>query len=189
VRGRVFDSETGVGLRSVVLNLDGLTAVTQADGTFEFPVVKAATYRLSMDRSNVDVERVPAQPLPLDVEVVARGERQVEIPLVRTGAVNVVVTLRSAGSQGARNVLVTLRNGDVVYRRLTDEAGRIRLAGLKPGTWTATLAEETIPEGYSVRAPEQQLQVAPGGSAAAEFELTPIVREMRMLPPLQVQAR
>jgi hypothetical protein len=151
--------------------------------------VKAATYRLSMDRSNVDVERVPVEALPLDVEVVPQGQRQVQIPLIRTGTVNVLVTLRSAGSQGVRNVLVTLRNGDVVFRRLTDEAGRIRLAGLKPGTWTATLAEDTIPEGYAVRTSEQQLQVVPGTAAAAEFDLTPITREMRMLPPLQVQAR
>ena len=202
VRGRVFDSETGAGLRSVVLNLDGLTAVTDANGAFEFPVVKANTYRLSMDRANVDVGKVPVDRFPLDVDVTPHGLQQVQVALVRTATVNVTVKLRAPDSNGsdrtplsapsvvgAQNVLVTLTHGHDVYRRLTSADGRVRVGGLAPGTWTATLAPETIPQGYTVAAREQRLEVAPGVSASAEFELTPRIRDIHMLPPLQVMAR
>lgn len=201
VRGRVYDSETGAGLKSVVLNLDGLTAVSNANGEFAFPVVKANTYRLSMDRANVDVGKVPVERLPLDIDVAPHERHQVQIALVRTASVSVQVRLRARGestgasaatsstTHGAENVLVVLTRGDTIYRRLTDSQGRVKLGGLAPGSWTVTLATDTIPQGYSGSAAEQRLEIAPGTAAAAEFELAPIVREIRMLAPLQVQAR
>jgi hypothetical protein len=202
VRGRVFDTETGAGLSSIVLNLDGLTAVSNPNGDFEFPVVKANTYRLSMDRANIDVGKVAVDGLPREVTVAAREQEQVRIGLVRTASVSVVVKLRGATSgsdrpavsggaveRGVANVLVTLNRGDVVYRRLTDPQGRVKLGGLAPGTWLVTIAPETVPPGYSAGSREQRIEVAPGASASAEFSLTPIVREIKMLPPLQVQAR
>jgi hypothetical protein len=203
LRGRVYDSETGAGLRSVVLNLDGLTAVTDDNGDFAFPVVKANTYRLSMDRANVDVDKVPVESFPLDVSVAARELRQVQVALIRTVTINVTVKQRVSSTNGingvpesspavvhgVQNALVVLSRGDIVYRRLTDAEGRVKLGGLPPGTWTVTLAEGAVPAGYTIAVREQQLEVTPGTSAAAEFELTPIRRDIRMLPPLQVQRR
>jgi hypothetical protein len=198
--GRVYDSETGAGLRSVLLNLDGLTAVTDDNGNFTFPVVKANTYRLSMDRANVAVDKVPVESFPLDVSVTAHELRQVQVALIRTVTISVTVKQRVSSTNGingvpesspeavhgVQNALVTLSRGDIVYRRLTDAEGRVKLGGLPPGTWTVTLAGEGIPAGYTSAAREQQLEVPPGTAAATEFELTPIRRDIRMLPPLQV---
>jgi hypothetical protein len=198
VRGRVFDSETGAGLANVVLNLDGLTAVTGREGEFEFPVVKASAYRLSMDRANVDVGKVPVDDLPRDVNVVARERQDLQIALVRTVTLSAHVTQPASGPGradtvaaaergGVQNVLVTLRHGDTVYRRLTDADGRVQLAGLTPGAWSVTLAPDTLPAGYGASEGERRLELAPGATAAVEFELTPIARDIRMLPPLEVR--
>lgn len=188
VRGRVYDIESGAGLPNIVMNLDGLTAVTNADGDFEFPVVKASAYRLSMDRANVAVGKVPVDALPLEIDVSPRERQQIPIGLVSTASVSVLVTPRPAGTARVENVLVTLTHGDTILRRLTDSQGRVRLGGLIPGRWTVAVAADTLPEGHSVSALEQRIDVAPGGAAAVEFALTPIVREIKMLPPLQVRA-
>ena len=199
VRGRVFDSETGAGLANIVLNLDGLTAVTDREGDFEFPVVKASAYRLSMDRANVDVGKVPVDDLPRDVSVVAREQQDVQIALVRTVTLGAVVTRppsspgradeAAAASEhsGVQNVLVTLRHGEAVYRRLTDADGRIQLAGLTPGAWSVTLAPDTLPAGYVAAEGERRVELAPGATAAVAFELAPLARDIRMLPPLEVR--
>jgi hypothetical protein len=171
-----------------VLNLDGLTAVTDRDGDFEFPVVKANAYRLSMDRANLAVDKVPVENLPRDVTVIARERQDLQIALVRTATlVATVITARAnAPSAGAQNVLVTLQHGDAVYRRLTDANGRIELGGLPPGEWHVTLASDTLPTGYALPDGARRLELTPGAAATVEFTLTPIARDMRMQPPLEV---
>lgn len=198
VRGRIYDAEHGAGLRNVVLNLDGLTAVTDGSGGFEFPAVAAGNYRLSMDRSNVDVSKVPLSSLPLNVTVAAREARQIEVALVRSVSISINVRLHpgsgnaqvsqpsSATMRGLQNVLVTLRNAEHVYHRLTDADGQARLAGLPPGDWTASIAADAIPQGYGIASRELVLQIPPGASATAEFPLTPVTRNIKMLPPLTV---
>ena len=64
VRGRVYDSETGDGLRNVLLHLEGLTAATNGKGEFEFPAVRKGQYRLAMDRRNIAVDRIPSASSP-----------------------------------------------------------------------------------------------------------------------------
>ena len=100
---------------------------------------------------------------------------------------SVDVKLRGESANGAPNVLVTLTRGESVYRRLTDNEGRMKLAGLQPGSWTVALAEDTVPSGYSVPRGTQRLEVAPGSTASASFELAPVVRDIRMLPPIPVE--
>lgn len=194
LHGRVYDAETGAGVNDVVLNLDGMTAVTGAGGAFEFPAVEAGGYQLSMDRSNVDVDKVPVDDLPLGVIVTAQDSKRVDIALIRSIAVSVNVHLPAnnsdstlAANRGVQNVLVTLKRGDRVYRRLTDANGHMRLAGLAPGRWLASIAADTLPSGYAAASMELSLEALPGGSTSAEFPLRAVTRDMRMLPPLRLK--
>jgi hypothetical protein len=93
LRGRVLDKETGAGLPRLVLNLDGLTAVSGENGEFAFPAVKAGTYQLMLDRSNVGVDKVPVQKLPLEVVIPADAPARVDIALVRSATIVVRVNL------------------------------------------------------------------------------------------------
>ena len=65
--------------------------------------------------------------------------------------------------------------------------GRVKLAGLPPGAWRVTLAADTIPSGYAAPQGERRLDIAPGATASVEFDLAPLVRDIRMLPPLEVR--
>ena len=112
--------------------------------------------------------------------------------LIRSVALNIRVNLYPEGAasrlaRAAGNVLVTLRNGDRVYRRLTGADGSFRFAGLLPGKWVASIDDEALPNGYEARSGQLVLEVAPGGQADAEFRLTPLVRSIKMLPPLKAR--
>jgi len=192
LRGRILDIETGQGVPNVVLSLDGLAAVSGEKGEFTFPAVKAGSYQLSIDRANVGVGRVAVGKMPLEVVVAAHEPKQVELALVRSAALHIRVNLYPEGTaqgvaRGAGNVLVTLRSADRVYRRLTDAGGSFRLAGLTPGRWIASIDDEALPEGYEAQSRELVLEVAPGGESEAEFRLTPLVRTIKMLPPLSAR--
>ena len=194
VLGRVYDSETGGGVRDVVLSLDGLTAVTDARGDFEFPAVAAGQYELSMERGAVAVTHVPIDDLPLAVSVNDQAARRVSIALVRSVTISVSVSLPAMAAapadgvaRGVQNVLVTLSSGKRVYRRLTDEHGRVRLSGLAPGRWLVVLDRGTMPPGYTVAGTDLALEVRPGESSLAEFPLLTEARTIKMLPPLKLK--
>jgi hypothetical protein len=199
VRGRLYDAETGTGLPNVLLILDGLSAVTNGRGEFEFPAVKAGQYRLSMSRSSVSVSKVPLIRLPIELTVVPHEPQDVQIAFANS--VTIVVNVRrqddAAGSGASSalpspvavpNALITLQSESETYRRVTDGEGGMRLGGLPPGKWSVTLAEDAIPEGYTVNSRVLSLEVAPGAVGAAEFTLIPVAREMKMLPKLKVSA-
>ena len=190
VRGRVFDTETGIGVRSVVLSLDGLTAVSSANGEYEFPAVPVGSYLLSLDRSNIDVEQVPRHGVLLQVKVDAGNAQRIDIPLVRSASVSVDVTLQpgdDARPRGLPNVLITMSQGEQIYRRLTDARGHVQLAGLPPGEWTVSISADAVPQGYTVASRERSLRIEPGAAAEARFRLTPVVRDIRLLPPLKLR--
>ena len=87
----------------------------------------------------------------------------------------------------ASGVLVLFRNGDTVLRRLTDSAGRARIGGIPPGTWTTSVASDTLPAGYLPEGDDGALELAPGETASVDIVLVPERREIRMQAPLAVR--
>ncbi len=190
LRGRVFDAETSRGLKDVVLKLDGAAAITNARGEFRFPAVGEGAHRIALEHGSLDVKQVPATGAALSVTVAGRDAAPVMIPMVRSVTIGVQVTLHPGNLEPARaatGVLVTFRNGDTLYRRLTDASGRVRLGGITPGNWLVSVAQDTVAPGYQPADGELRLVLAPGDTVTAEFPLSPVRREMRMLAPLAVR--
>jgi len=190
LRGRVFDSETSGGLGNVLLRLDGAVVTTNARGEFRFPAVSVGAHQIVLEHGTMDVNKVPASTAPLAVTVSGRDSPPVMIPMVRSGSISVLVTLHSDESQlvrGAPGVLLSFRNDETIFRRLTDATGRVRLGGMAPGKWIVTLAEETLPAGFQSASNDIQFVLAPGESVNTEIPLTPERRAMRMLTPLAVR--
>jgi hypothetical protein len=190
LRGRVFDAETSEGLKNVVLRVDGAVVATDTRGEFRFPAVGMGAHQIVIERGSKEVDQVPASVAPLAVTISGRDPAPVMIAMVRSVVIGVHVTLHSDDSQLTRDapgVLVAFRNGETVFRRLTDANGRAHLGGIAPGTWLVSLAENTVPEGYRTAGEDLQLDLAPGETVNAEIPLTPEHRSMRMLTPLAVR--
>jgi len=190
LRGRVFDAEDSRGLKDVLLRVDGAVVATNARGEFRFPAVSLGAHQIVLEHGTTDVNQVPVSAAPLSVTVSRQDSPPVMIALVRSGVIGVLVSLsaeESAAERGAPGVLVCFRNGETVFRRITDATGRVRLGGIAPGTWIVSLAEETLPAGFQPASNEWQLVVAPGESVNTKISLTPERRAMRMLTPLAVR--
>lgn len=190
LRGRVFDAETSAGLKNVVLNLDGAVVATNARGEFRFPAVSAGAHQIVLEPGTTDVHQVPASSTVLAVTVSGRDSPPVSIAMVRSVVIGVLVTLHTGDAgpaHAAAGVLVNFRNGDAVFRRLTDAHGRARLGGIAPGKWMVSLAEDTLPAGFRPASGGIQLELAPGETVNAEIPLVPEQRAMRMLTPLAVR--
>lgn len=195
VVGRVFDQQTGRGVPDLVLRLGGIVAVSGKNGEFSFPSVLIGTYYLSIDQIAGMSGKIPAQAMPMPVQVRRGADAGIEIPLVQSAILSGTVTVAEAqpvpaaavGAQAGptdradtRNLLVLLRNGELVYKRLTDAGGRFYLGAIPPGHWTVSIDEEGIPAGYELEKMQFLVDLAPGQEVPVAFRLRPKIRAIKM---------
>lgn len=216
LRGQVVDQDTGKGIPNIVLKMDRLVAITDEYGNFTFPSVRRGYYTLNVAGGRLPVGMIPTTPMPMDVDLGTSNEERVKIAYIRgatvTGVVQVYApdpkllpsqTFVRTGSggplktpaptkqdlvptEGLGGILVEVRQGDRVYRRMTNGNGEFRFAGLLPGTWTVTIDPEALPENASIEESRYTLEVKPSGEAKVEFRVEQRIRSMRMLAPLKV---
>ena len=144
-----------------------------ADNRVEIPLTRGATLS-----GQVMVYAPPEEMLPSQgfVQLPAKAASSPASPEPRQ---------KLAPSHGLQNILVVLRNGERVFKRLTDASGGFRLAGLPPGQWTVGIEKDGLPANMALEQKQFVLDIAPGGEASIEFKLVPKIRKMKMLEPLK----
>ena len=216
LRGRAFDQETDKGLGNVVLKLDRLVAITDENGYFMFPSVKVGVYKLTLAGGRLPVGMIPLVELPVEVNLYFDATEPVNLPFIRGATIAGKVQLYEPDasllpsqtfvkvgrgikapppptseelkpSRGLRGILIEVRSGEQVYRRLTNGNGEFRFAGLQPGTWTVTIDPDKLPENATIDETSYTLEVEPSADQTIEFRVELKIRTMRMLAPLKVK--
>jgi hypothetical protein len=85
VKGYVYDEETKEPIKDLIIRINGSTAVTDKEGYFIFPSLLPKTYYLSLDKTRIGFNRVPAQKTPIQVEVAGGSSQSVDLGIT-TGA-------------------------------------------------------------------------------------------------------
>ncbi|UHD14942.1 peptidase associated/transthyretin-like domain-containing protein [Thiocapsa bogorovii] len=216
LRGRAFDQETGKGLANVVLKMDRLVAITDANGYFMFPSVRLGVYQLTLAGGRLPVGMIPLVEMPQEVNLFFDAGVPVNLPFIRGATIDGKVQLYEPDpsllpsqtfvqvgrgvkapppptseelkpSRGLGGILVEVRSGEQVYRRLTNGNGEFRFAGLQPGTWTVTIDPEKLPENATIEETGYTLEVEPSADQEVEFRVELKIRTMRMLGTLKVK--
>jgi hypothetical protein len=209
--GRVYDRQTGKGVADVILNLNSIIAISDADGDYRFPSVKFGAYYLSMKMPSGDISRVSLKKMPLSVEI--GSQKKLDIPLSRSVTLGSCVVVYKAKelklpsqdafrqvdgivkpvisdkelvpSHGLERIVLTLRNEQHIYRRLTDVNGCINVIGAPPGNWDISISKDAVPSGLTLKNERYSIEAKPGSKENVEFKLVPKVRRMKMLTPLK----
>ena len=217
VRGRIFDETTGRGFSNVVLKLGQTVAVSNPDGYFSFPAVKAKDYELKVVGGSIPTGMIPNCTLPIAVNPRWDDSCPIDLPYIEGASIAGQVQLfapaaellpsqtfrgRSAGfgqqpdisredlkpSGGIARVLVTITDGEETMRRVTNPNGDFQFVGLKPGTWTVSLLRDGLPENATPIEDSYTFELEPGEGAEANFRVEQRIRRMRMLKPLKVSS-
>lgn len=162
LKGRVFDGEKPdkSALPKVILALNGATAVTNSQGEFIFPNIKAGTYRLLIERASIGVNRIPSKKLPMMVEIHEGETSYIKIPVV--DSCNISGEVATPDSKTLPDVLVEIKNGQEVIREMTDSKGRFSFKGIRPGKWSVTFHADNLPTQHYFEFKQIQLELNPG---------------------------
>lgn len=216
LRGRVFDAMTEKGLSNVVLKMDRLVAITDENGYFVFPSAKVGTYQLTVAGGRLPVGMISLVEMPREVNLFFNTDEPVNLPFIEGATIAGKVQLYEPDtsllpsqtflqvgrggkatapptsqerkpSSGLGGILVEVRSGEQVYRRLTNGHGEFRFAGLQPGAWTVAIDPGKLPENATIEQTSFALEVEPSAEEAVEFRVELKIRTMRMLAPLRVK--
>jgi uncharacterized protein (DUF2141 family) len=99
IRGTVSDAE-GKPLQKVVVEVGGLTAVTDKTGEFTFPGFKPGTYYLGVEQGSIGMGRITTEKTPLPLEVRGGETSQVSIRITPSCRVTGRLSLREPDSDG-----------------------------------------------------------------------------------------
>lgn len=195
IRGKVYDIETQEPLSNVILRLNGLSAVTDKSGNFIFPSVYPGTFYLSVDRSQIDPDKMPIKKTPIEVTVKGGTDSFVEIPVGQSASFNgqVVIYQPENGGYffdanqklvkkgGLENLILEMTNGKEITRRITDNKGYFNFRELQPGKWTLKVYKNNIPEYHSLERDTFEFELKPGEEQSILINVLPKKRHIYFL--------
>jgi uncharacterized membrane protein len=99
IEGTVSDAE-GKPLPKVVVEVGGLTAMTDSDGGFTFPGFKPGSYYLTVEQGSIGMGRITTEKMPLSIEVKGGETSRVSIEITPSCRVNGRLSLRQSDHSG-----------------------------------------------------------------------------------------
>jgi outer membrane protein OmpA-like peptidoglycan-associated protein len=201
VKGHIYNEESKAPVQDVILVLGKSTAVTDKNGNFEFPSLKAGNYKLYINQSSIAVGFAVVQPTPIDIVVTKEKEFSIEIGVSRSATVygkimvydfdnadrkGYLKTLQNGDgeivqSRGSTNTLLELINDKGMLRQVTDRDGTFSFEGLHPGKWTLKINDGDLPENHYIDKNTYEYHLKPGEKTEVSIKVLPRIRHMRML--------
>ena len=203
LQGRVV--ENGEPLAGAVVTANGIAAVTDRNGRFEFTGLKEDVYTVRLDQRSIPSRWTTAEPMPKVVEIFEGETAEVNMEVVETGRIFGQVvryefedepifsdddgslnpeeserpSIRDAG--GLAGVRVEIRSPRKTRSTITDENGRFEFQQLRPGPWSVRVAPVELPPHHSLAREEVDVTLRPGGDELILMRVIPRERRIRLI--------
>jgi hypothetical protein len=187
-------------LAGIVVQVSGMSVVTDDAGVFRFPAVPEGEHHLTLRPGSIAPTQLTMPEVPYRFTVEAQQVVDVAITVVQSARVEgrVVFVRPSDGAsapgspanvvlgsgkpeEGARLVAgltVELRSGDTVLRTLTDTRGGFSFSHLLPGDWELTFVGQ-LPETYRLENAAQRVVLKAGAVESVQVDLVPVARRIQ----------
>jgi hypothetical protein len=168
VSGRITRSDSEP-LEGIVVSLLNKTTLTGQNGEFRFRSIPPGIHLLSIDRSEFAIDEMPNVPLPLQLEVLANDETNLNIGITKGARLYGRFVLKGKPPRLPEmgSILLELKSEFNTYRIPTNADGEFSFPLVLPGTWTFRIYDNSIPDGFEVDKQIYEMKLRPD----EQFEL------------------
>ncbi len=99
IKGRIFDAEAAgnPGIARAIVIANGVKAVSDAKGNFEFKSLTVGKCSVTVDKSSIGLERVAIIKLPVMVDIVRNKSAKLELAVTRSASLSGKISIWSRG--------------------------------------------------------------------------------------------
>lgn len=162
----------------IILNLNGLTAITDKKGKFRFPSIQVGTYPLLMIQTSLGLHTTAETPGPYFIKIEPGKETKFELSLTKSARIagRIVIKDDEKSSQKGyimtkyefERIIVEASNGTEVFRLYATSDEPFSFEDLRPGKWHVKVYPNGIPQGYQLLTENFDYTLTPGANQAVE---------------------
>lgn len=162
--------KNGHATKNILVFLNGKTAITDAEGNFQFKNMKPGKYPIMLDPSTLDLHEILADSsLPI-VEILPETNQKVQLELIQSGEIIGGIEFKKSKKSSAQlmslksvgNLMLEITNGDETRRTFTDDNGQFKFGDLRPGTWQIEVLKPSIDKNLSLTQTHFTIKIAEG---------------------------
>lgn len=162
-KGKIINNGVD-NIEGIIFTLDGNISITDKNGEFEFPFVKAGSHLLFIDDSKSGINSITEKPGPFKIEIIA-GEKYIfEIGMTKAGKISGSLEINEdenssnksfiATKEKSFSLIIEASNEEEIFRVFSNSDGSFNFEDLRPGKWTIKVYERGLPNGYKLAANE-----------------------------------
>lgn len=175
--GRIVPLLPTDSVSDVIVTVGDLTAITDSDGHFTFPAVPIGTYQVSLAPGAPGHQFLIVDPEATLIELADQNE-EVFITITRPVMIRGSSDLSAYGKEGGTGIIVSVESVYGEQRKMVNRDGSFSFAGLLPATYSISVLESTVPEGYVVEFSDYELDLRDGQDISVTLVLKPIMKEI-----------
>ena len=182
-------------VEGVVLSYSGNIAVTDKEGTYNFPMIQSGESFLFIDGSKTGLHSIAERPGPYRINILPGQENHFNISFTRSARITGRLLIEDDENKDNKdyipvkeeleNLVIEAKNGEEMFRVITGKNGEFYFEDLRPGAWIVKIYNNGIPKGYELISDIFNVNLNSGQEVALSVKIKKIARKIKFQEPIQ----
>jgi len=186
LHGKITTSE-GQKLEGIVVNLNGMSAITNEEGVFEFNDVLPGEKYVTIENSSIQGSYISERPMPIETTIISQEIDYIEIKLLKpiniSGKVLFKETVQIQSKEFKKeipNLIIKLHNDQGIKYTTVNRKGGFRFSEIRPGKCEISIVTKGLGENFSFPNKVKQLYLENGNDVVVEFLMSTKSRKINI---------
>jgi len=179
----------------MVISFGGNSAITDEQGKFYIPVVKAGENYLFVNDSKAGLHAIPETPGPYKIMILPGETNVFQLTYTRSSSISGKIVIEEDEQTDGRNyitynqkfenVILEVKKDEEVFRVISNEQGEFNFNDLRPGEWNVKIYKNGIPAGYELLTDQFTISLKASENRVIEVKVKKMARKVKFQQQFQ----